>query len=165
MFTSAAKAQQVNGEPQAQKGERKGTRSAAGRRSQMEGYLKSQGGSEKLDIAQGPNLQPRAGTKGKGHGKITLGKKCWKLFIRYRQRPRMETPRPKSFAFMASCRDQTDKKWPSKNEWCYQDSHIITALLMGEGVQVLHCCFLLHPILIRINNLCSAHQVEKLMQS
>lgn len=56
MFTSVAKAQQVNGEPQAQEGERKGTSSAAGRRSQMEGYLKSQGGRGKLDIAQGLNL-------------------------------------------------------------------------------------------------------------
>jgi len=48
---SATKAEQVNGEPQAQAGERKGTGSAAGRRSQMEGYLKCQGSKEKMDIA------------------------------------------------------------------------------------------------------------------
>lgn len=56
MFISVAKAQQVSREPQARAGERKGTGSAAGRRSQMEGYLKSQGGKEKMDIAQGPNI-------------------------------------------------------------------------------------------------------------
>lgn len=56
MFMPVAKAQQVNEEPQAQAGERKGTGSAAGRRSQMEGYLKSQGGKEKMDVAQGLNI-------------------------------------------------------------------------------------------------------------
>lgn len=53
---SVAKAQRANGELQAQAGERKGTGNAAGRRSQIEGYLKSQGGKEKMDIAHGPNL-------------------------------------------------------------------------------------------------------------
>lgn len=53
---SVVKAQQVNGKPQAQAGERKGTGSAAGRRSQVKGYLKSQGGKENMDIGQGTNL-------------------------------------------------------------------------------------------------------------
>jgi len=136
---SATKAEQVNGEPQAQAGERKGTGSAAGRRSQMEGYLKCQGSKEKMDIAHRIYMcvyiyiYLRAGTKGKGHGKIMLERKSWKLFIRYRQMPCMEVPRPKSFAFMASCRDQTDKKWPFKNEWCYQDLTSDPSIANGGG--------------------------------
>lgn len=51
---SVVKALQVNGKPQGQAGERKG--SAAGRRSPVKGYLKSQGGKENTDIGQGPNL-------------------------------------------------------------------------------------------------------------
>lgn len=58
---SVAKAQQVNGELQAQAGERRGTGSAADRRCQTG----CQGETEKMVIAQCPNLWLRAGTKGK----------------------------------------------------------------------------------------------------
>lgn len=58
---SVAKAQQVDGEPQAETGERRATGSVADRRCQM----RCQGDIEKMVIAQCPNLQLRAGTKGK----------------------------------------------------------------------------------------------------
>lgn len=56
MFVPVGKAQKINGEPQAQEGERKGRGSAAGRRSQIVSYLKSQGRREKMDMMQGPDL-------------------------------------------------------------------------------------------------------------
>lgn len=55
------------------------------------------------------------------------------MFIRCRQRPCLEVPSPKSFAFMAGCRDQTDKKWPFKNEWCYQDLTRNPSVANGGG--------------------------------
>lgn len=78
MFISVAKAQQVSREPQARAGERKGTGSAAGRRSQMEGYLKSQGGKEKMDIAQGPNIYIcLCIAEGRHKGKKVMEKSRW----------------------------------------------------------------------------------------
>lgn len=65
---SEAKAQQVDGEPQAQAGGRRGTGSIADRKCQMG----CQGDMDKMGLAQCPNLWLRAGTKGKGHGKTTL---------------------------------------------------------------------------------------------
>lgn len=50
-----AKAQLGSGEPPAWPDERKGARDAAGRGSQVEDELKSQGGKEKMDKVQGQN--------------------------------------------------------------------------------------------------------------
>lgn len=133
MFVCVTKAQQVNGEPQAQTGERNGTGSCCWQEVPNGRLPKKPRRHRKDGHSTGSKSVAEGRHKGKRSWKNHTREKYWKLFIRYRQRPCMEVPRPKSFAFMASCRDQTDKKWPSKNEWCYRDFTRNPSIANGGG--------------------------------